>query len=128
MGGHTGTHIDALNHFSCDGKLHGGVDTADVQSYGGGIGHLSVDTIQPIVRRSVLLDIAGLAGLESLPKDFTITPEHLDGACSKQAVEVRAGDVVLLRTGWAQYFEDAARFVSAASGPGPADRGCALVE
>jgi len=24
LGGHVGTHIDALSHFSCDGKLHGG--------------------------------------------------------------------------------------------------------
>ncbi len=45
LGSHVGTHIDALCHFSCGGKLHGGVDVAAVQSDGGGIGELSVDTI-----------------------------------------------------------------------------------
>ena len=25
LGGHVGTHIDALSHFSCDGKLHGDI-------------------------------------------------------------------------------------------------------
>ena len=32
LGGHVGTHIDALCHFSCDGKLHGGVEAKAVQS------------------------------------------------------------------------------------------------
>jgi kynurenine formamidase len=119
MGGHTGTHIDALNHFSCGGKLHGGQAIDAVQSYAAGVGHLSVDTIQPIVRRGVLLDIAGLLGVESLAQEAGITPEHLDAACKRAGIEVRSGDVVLLRTGWAKYFEDAARFVSQTHCPGP---------
>src|SRR5262249_29644191 len=32
---------------------------------------------------------------------------------------VRAGDVVLLRTGWAQFWEDAARYICQVKGPGP---------
>ncbi len=117
MGSHNGTHIDALNHFSCGGKLHGGREVDAVQTYGAGVDHLSVDTIQPIVRRGVLLDIAGLLEVESLPKETTITPEHLDAAC--RHVDVQRGDVVLFRTGWGRYFEDAARFLSQAHGPGP---------
>jgi len=50
---------------------------------------------------------------------MAVTPEHLDAACKRQQVEVRRGDIVVLRTGWAQYFEDAARFISQAHGPGP---------
>ena len=72
-----GTHIDALCHYSCGGKLHGGQEAATVQSYAGGIEKLSVDTIAPIFRRGVLLDIAGPA---ILPEDFEITPAHLDAA------------------------------------------------
>jgi kynurenine formamidase len=34
-------------------------------------------------------------------------------------MEIRAGDVVLLRTGWAKYFEDARRYVRDAHSPGP---------
>jgi kynurenine formamidase len=119
LGGHVGTHIDALSHFSCRGKLHGGRETDGVQSYGGGIDHLSVDTIVPIVRRGVLLDIAGLEGVDALAHDFVITPEHLASACGRARVEVRAGDVVLLRTGWARFFDDAARYINGVSGPGP---------
>ena len=35
-----------------------------MQSYGGGVRHLSVDTIEPIARRAVLFDIAGAAECE----------------------------------------------------------------
>ncbi len=80
LGGHVGTHIDALCHFSCDGKLHGGVDAKAVQSDSGGFAELGVDTIAPILRHGVLLDIAAQMNLEALPTDFSITPDHLDAA------------------------------------------------
>jgi len=110
MGSHLGTHIDALCHFSCGGKLHGGGEAEPVQSYGGGLRKFSVDTIAPILRRGVLIDVAGNGPVAA---DFEITPEHLEGA------EVRAGDVVLLRTGWGSYYEDARKFVNDTRCPGP---------
>src|SRR5215468_5025751 len=51
LGGHVGTHIDALCHFSCGGALHGGAQAAGLQSYGGGLGALTVDTVKPMLRR-----------------------------------------------------------------------------
>jgi kynurenine formamidase len=114
---HVGTHIDALCHFSSNGKLHGGVDPAPVQSYAKGLERLSVDTIQPIFRRGVLLDIARIEGLDVLPVDFVITPEHLDRA--SDGIPIQAGDVVLLRTGWSKYWDDPARFISQVHSPGP---------
>jgi kynurenine formamidase len=119
LGGHLGTHIDALCHFSRGGNLHDGTAVADVQSYGAGVGRLSVDTIAPIFRRGVLLDVAGYERADALPVDFTITPEHLDAVAQAEGVEVRAGDVVLLRTGWARFWDDAARFIRQVKGPGP---------
>src|SRR5258705_2681551 len=62
MGTHVGTHIDALCHFSCGGRLHGGTEAAAVQSYGGGLEKFPIDTVAPILRRGVLLDIARLRG------------------------------------------------------------------
>ena len=119
LGSHVGTHIDALCHFSCGGKLYGGVDATGVQSYTGGLQKYSVDTIPPIVRRGVLLDIARVAGVDVLPADFVITPDHLE----KTGVIIQPGDVALLRTGWAKYFEDPAKFISQVCGPGPAIAG-----
>ncbi len=119
MGGHTGTHIDALCHFSCGGRIRGGIEAAGVQSYAAGLDRLSADTIAPILRRGVLLDIAGRQGVDALPSDFEITPEDLEAASYEQKVEVRPGDVVLLRTGWGRLWNDAPRFVCQMRGPGP---------
>jgi kynurenine formamidase len=113
MGSHVGTHIDALCHFSCGGALHGGHAVEDLQSYGGGLKKYSVDTIAPILRRGVLLDLA-VDG--PLPEDCEITPEQLDAA---RRTEINPGDVVALRTGWARYFEDARKFVNETRLPGP---------
>jgi kynurenine formamidase len=124
LGTHVGTHIDALCHFSCDGRLHGGVEAGNVQSYTAGFSELSVDTIAPILRRGVLLDIAGLMKVDALPTDFAIVPEHLDAALTAAKTTIQPGDVVLLRTGWARYFTDTAQFVTGGrgnvvAGPGP---------
>jgi kynurenine formamidase len=119
LGSHVGTHIDALCHFSCGGKLYGGDEVAGLQSYGGGLRKHSIDTVPPILRRGVLLDIAAAAGIDVLPEDFEIASAHLDAAARTAGVEVRTGDVVLLRTGWARYFREPARFISQVHGPGP---------
>ena len=119
MGTHVGTHLDALCHFSCGGKLHGGEEAAAVQSYADGLERFGIDTVAPILRRGVLLDVAGLAGGGALAADFEVAPANLDAAEARQEVAVRAGDVVLLRTGWARYFSDPAKFVSGVCGPGP---------
>jgi kynurenine formamidase len=118
LGSHVGTHIDALCHFSCGGKLHGGAPAAGRQSYGGGLREFSIDTVPPILRRGVLLDIAGPT---PLPDDFEITPAHLEQA--SRGIAIGRGDIVLLRTGWANYFRDPGKFISQVHGPGPAIAG-----
>ena len=115
LGGHVGTHVDALCHFSYRGKLHGGVEVS--QSYATGHRNLTVDTIEPIVRRAVLLDIAREQRLAALPDDFEVTPEHLESAAG--GLEIGRRDVVVLRTGWAAYFAEPRRFVAEGRGPGP---------
>jgi kynurenine formamidase len=90
-----------------------------VQSYTGGVTHLSVDTIAPILRRGVLLDIAGLLTVPVLAEDTVVTPDHLQGALDRQRVHLREGDVVLMRTGYARYFDDGPRYISKPAAPGP---------
>ncbi|HMD49906.1 MAG TPA: cyclase family protein [Bryobacteraceae bacterium] len=124
LGSHVGTHIDALCHFSCGGKLYGGIDVKSMQSDTTGIQRYSVDTIAPILRRGVLLDIATHLNMEALPADFAITPDHLDAVVEAQNVSIGRGDVVLLRTGWARFWSNASRFITGGKGtvatcPGP---------
>ncbi|MGA7412148.1 MAG: cyclase family protein [Bryobacteraceae bacterium] len=101
-------------HFSCNGTFYGGRKVE--HTYEHGMSDLGVDSIAPIVRRGVLLDIAALEGVEILPAGFEITPDHLRRA---SRVELNQGDIVLLRTGWARLFSDAARYINNTVAPGP---------
>src|SRR3954447_14858336 len=82
-GTHVGTHLDGLGHFSCNGMLFGDIP-ASAQSYERGLETYGVDTVAPILRRGVLLDVAGLEGVPILPKDFSIGPQYLEAACQRQ--------------------------------------------
>ena len=115
LGTHVGTHIDALCHFSSRGKLHGGEPVEKIQDYTTGLERFTIDTVEPIFRRGVLIDVPKMQGVDALPLDFVITPQHLE----RSGVKVEAGDVVLLRTGWAQYWDEPARFISQVKSPGP---------
>jgi kynurenine formamidase len=114
LGTHVGTHIDALSHFSSNGVCHGG--RVVEHTYEHGMSEFGVDTVGTIVRHGVLLDIARLEGVDALPEDFEITADHLSRA---SRIEVAPGDIVLLRTGWAQFFSDARRYINNTVAPGP---------
>ena len=116
-GEHTGTHIDALCHQSDALVLCGGVSVnSEVQSSRGFTRH-GVEEIPPIVAPGVLLDAAAREGVKSLEPSHAVTGEDLEACCENQGVAVEPGDVVLVRTGNARYWEDADRYLA---GPGMA--------
>ncbi len=120
-GGHTGTHVDALAHVSYEGRLHGGVYAEEAQR-GGRFSTLGVDAMEPMVCRGVLLDVAGLHGVNVLPSGYGITEEDFEAASEKADVEVRPGDVALVRSGWARNFGDTEAFLGHETGvPGPTE-------
>ncbi len=119
LGGHTGTHIDALCHVSHQGRLHGGID-AEAAQRGGRFSALGTETLAPFVGRGVLLDMAALQGVDVLEPGRAITSDDCEAAARRQGVEVRAGDAVLIRTGWPAHWRDAERFIGHRDGvPGP---------
>lgn len=121
MGSHVGTHIDALGHVSQDGLLYGGADAYEVQQ-GGILASHGVEEIEPIVARGVLLDVAAAKGVDQLPGDTPISSSDLQEAADFGGVEIRAGDVVLVRIGWASNYSDNERFLGLSSGvPGPTE-------
>jgi kynurenine formamidase len=120
LGGHAGTHIDALCHFSLDGAIHGDLDAAEA-CVGGRFSALGVETIEPIVSRGVLLDIPAALGMAALEPAHPITADDMEAACRAQGIDVRPGDAVLVRTGWpVGRFPDADAFLGWETGvPGP---------
>ena len=122
-GGHVGTHIDALAHVSFQGALHGGLSAAAAQA-GGRFSAHGVETLAPLVGRGVLLDVAAAHQADVLSGGFAIGPTELEAAERHGAVQVRTGDVALVRTGWAQNFADTEAFLGHASGvPGVSAEG-----
>ena len=106
MGTHVGTHIDALAHVSQEGCLHGGADAAEAQVGGRFLEH-GVHTIEPMVRRGVVLDVARALGHDDgCPAAYEITVADLEATVELQATEVGEGDVVLVRSGWGRHFRD----------------------
>ncbi|MGA3564485.1 cyclase family protein [Melissospora conviva] len=104
MGTHVGTHIDALSHVSQDGKLYGGIGV-DEALKGGRYEQLGAHTIEPMVRRGVLLDIPAAKGVTRLDAGYEITVADLEAAAARQGTEIGAGDVALVRSGWGQHFD-----------------------
>ncbi len=95
---HCGTHIDTLNHLGFYGKFwNGWTADADLGSRMWTKGGL--DKYPPVIARGVLLDVAGMKGVDTLPDAYAITPQDLQDTVKKQGVELQRGDVVLVRTG-----------------------------
>jgi kynurenine formamidase len=116
LGGHTGTHIDALAHASLHGRLHGGADAVEA-SRGGRFKTHGVDTLDPVITRGVLLDIARLHDVDVLDANHPISAEDLDAAAKSQGVTFRVGDAVLVRTGWsAAHLHDRDAYLGLATG------------
>src|SRR3954462_7803617 len=89
MAEHSGTLIDALCHQAENLELHGGVAVdAQVQTPEG-FTQLGADTIEPLIARGVLLDVADAGEV--------VAAEPLEAPAERP--EIRRGDVVLVRTG-----------------------------
>lgn len=119
LGGHTGTHVDALCHVSHHGRLHGGIDAQEAQR-GGRFSKLGVETLEPVLGRGVLLDVPALRGIDRLAPGAAVSAEDLATAAHRQGIEVAPGDAVLVRTGWGELWRDRQAFVGRGTGvPGP---------
>jgi hypothetical protein len=95
---HCGTHIDTFNHFGYNGEIFNGFTAQD---------HLGSRAWQkcgpekypPIFARGILLDVAALHGVDTLPPSHPIGKADIEGCLKKQGLSIKPGDVVLLRTG-----------------------------
>jgi kynurenine formamidase len=117
MGLQAATHWDALTHVSHSGRLYNGRPAGTVTAHGGaefsGIG-----TVRHIVSRGVLLDVARARGVDRLDGSHAVTPEDLEAAEELAGARVRAGDIVLVRTGQVRVYLAGDRHAYAYPSPG----------
>ena len=116
---HMGTHVDALVHFGLDGKVWNGF-SADRHLGDRGWTRGGAENIPPILARGVLIDVAAAKGVDMLPNDYRITRDDLIAALNRQRMALAEGDVVLIRTGRMQRYEDAAAYMADPPGLGMA--------
>jgi kynurenine formamidase len=103
--GQIGTQLDGLGHIGVrmlgDDYFYNGFKRSEFgKAYG--LEKLGVENVGVFFTRGVLIDVAGYRGVARMPIGEVITVKDLEGALKKQSVEVREGDVVLLRTGHGQ--------------------------
>jgi kynurenine formamidase len=110
---HSGTHIDALCHQACGLQMYGGVPVEGTETPAG-FTRLGVETVPPLLRRGVLLDVAGWKGAGRLPEKYAVSGDDLADCAAAQGVEVGAGDVLLVRTGFGACWDDEALYLRAA--------------
>lgn len=110
---HSGTHIDALCHQACDLRLHGDLSVDDVETPSG-FKQLGIETVPPLLARAVLLDVAAWKGVDRLPPASSISAGELEACARSESVEIRAGDVLLVRTGYGAAWADEPTYMTCA--------------
>ncbi|MBY4675489.1 cyclase family protein [Marinobacterium arenosum] len=114
---HMGTHIDALPHFGLNGKIWNGFKASEhLGDRGWAVG--GAEKIPPLIARGVMIDVAAAKGVEMLPDNYRVTREDLKMALDKQKVTLQEGDIVLIRTGRMQNYNDAAAYMNNPPGLG----------
>jgi kynurenine formamidase len=95
---HCGTHIDTLNHLGHHGTFwNGWTPDKDLGSRIWNKGGL--ENFPPVIARGILLDIAGLYGVEMLEDGYEVTAEDCQKAAKEAGIEFKKGDVVCVNMG-----------------------------
>ncbi len=118
-GQHGAPTIDAIGHIGHSGKLFGGLD-GEQSEMPSGLTALGIEIYpkEKFINRAVLLDVAKFKNVEALAPGEEITAADLEATAQAQKVEVRAGDSVLIRTGYGKFFGDKAKYMGLRPGPG----------
>ncbi|MFD5100028.1 cyclase family protein [Streptomyces albidochromogenes] len=103
MGLQAATHWDALTHVSHSGRIYNGRPADSITPHTRAR-HSGIDKARHVVSRGVLLDVARARGVDRLAGDHVVTPEDLEAAEELARTTVRAGDIVLVRTGQIQTY------------------------
>jgi kynurenine formamidase len=93
------TQWDGLAHVFYDDLLYNGVPASAISA--AGAARNSIDKIATgVAGRGVLLDVGRHRGVDWLEAGEAIGPDELEATARAQGVEIRAGDILLVRTGW----------------------------
>lgn len=100
---HVGTHVDALGHFTIGDKMYGGHSAKEIIG-DLGLRRLGIEQVPTLITRGICIDVADLDGEEYLRAGRVVTIDDIRRALDSIQIELRSGDVVLIRTGWGSFY------------------------
>jgi len=129
-----GPQIDGFGHIGIDNVYYNCNQEADIGNITG-LTKLGIETVPAIATRGIVLDMAGLMGVDMVKEGTAFNVAEIEAAMKRQGVsKIEKGDVVLFYTGWLKLLgKDDKRYGSVEPGLGRegakylADKGVAAV-
>src|SRR2546427_3697522 len=116
--GQIGTQFDAFAHQMWGDSFYNCFKLGEIGTRSG-FKKLGVEHVGALMTRGVLIDVAGLKGVDMLPASYVITPEDLRAGLAKAGQTLEPGDAAIIRTGWSKLMgEDNQRYGTANAGIG----------
>ncbi|OLB95057.1 MAG: hypothetical protein AUH30_16215 [Candidatus Rokubacteria bacterium 13_1_40CM_68_15] len=116
--GQVGTQFDGFAHQTIGNSLYNCFKQDDITTRTG-FTRLGIENVGALVTRGVLIDVAGLKGVEMLPDTYEITATDLQRALQRQSLSLQPGDAVIIHTGWGKLWgKDNARYMKSCPGIG----------
>lgn len=118
--GQVGTQFDGFAHQTIGDSLYNcfKLDEAATRN---GFEKLGVQNVGALFTRGVLVDVAALKGVATLPDNYEITVPDIEQALARQQLKLQSGDAVIIHTGWSKLWgKDNARYVRGCPGIGVA--------
>jgi kynurenine formamidase len=118
--GQVGTQFDGFAHQSHEDSHYNCFKTGAIVTRTG-FTKLGIENVGMLMTRGVLIDVAALKGVDTLPDAYEITPKDLQDALARQRMTLMPGDAVIINTGWNRLWgKDNARYVKSCPGIGVA--------
>jgi len=116
--GQVGTQFDGFAHQTHRNSHYNCFKTEEIAGRGL-FTKLGIQNAGAFITRGVLIDVAGFKGVEMLGDNYEVTVDDLEGALKKQNMTLKAGDAVIVHTGWGKiYGKENARYVKSCPGLG----------
>lgn len=109
--GQVGTQFDGPGHVGIRGpdgvdRWYNGRELASSENTYG-LKKNGVEKLGPCITRGILIDVAGLKGVEFMKKGEVITPADIEACIKKAGISpIGEGDAVIFHTGWGKYYKD----------------------
>lgn len=114
-----GPQIDGFGHIGIDNIYYNCFKEAEIGQTTG-LTKLGIETVPPIATRGIVLDMAGLLGVDMVKEGTAFNVAEIEAAMKRQGIRsIEKGDVVLFYTGWLQLLgKDNKRYSSGEPGIG----------